>query len=153
MKIQVLSLFTFLSFDINKNIGHAFTLNHALKSSFIVDRSPLDAIHSHSSIRKNEIKSRKSSLLTQMSLDSSIENDSTTNENNENNNIWNPQLRRVMGTLSGIGMIETAYLTFVKLTSAEPVLCSTGGSCGDVLNGPYASVGDIPLSAFGLAGM
>ena len=74
------------------------------------------------------------------------------NSNKEGGGIWNPELRKIMGTLSAIGMLETAYLTFIKMTSMEPILCSSQGSCGDVLNGPYASVGDIPLAAFGLLG-
>jgi uncharacterized membrane protein len=64
---------------------------------------------------------------------------------------WKPQLRRAMGAVAAAGSLETAYLTFTKLSGAEPVLCSTAGVCSSVLNGPYASIPGthIPLAALG----
>lgn len=78
---------------------------------------------------------------------------------------WNPPLRKTMGAISSFGMVETAYLTFTKLFSSDgtTALCGSGdaagigggGSCADVLDGPYASVAiggsEVPLAAFGFA--
>jgi uncharacterized membrane protein len=64
---------------------------------------------------------------------------------------WNPQLRRTMGAVAAAGSLETAYLTFTKLSGAEPALCSTAGVCASVLNGPYAWIPgtNIPLAVLG----
>ena len=56
--------------------------------------------------------------------------------------------------LSSAGAIETGLLSADKLfgTDALNGLCSaTGGSCADVLSGPWSTVFGIPLSVFGLA--
>lgn len=42
--------------------------------------------------------------------------------------------------IGGIGVVETAYLTYVKVTSSDALCAFGGGSCGDVLNSDYASV-------------
>mmetsp|Transcript_8010 Transcript_8010/g.11581 ORF Transcript_8010/g.11581 Transcript_8010/m.11581 type:complete len:390 (+) Transcript_8010:134-1303(+) len=73
----------------------------------------------------------------------------------EENGCFNPQLRRVMAGVASLGALETAYLTWNKLSESpnEIDLCNTlGGSCSDVLNGPYSLVPstNIPLSAIGL---
>lgn len=56
--------------------------------------------------------------------------------------------------LAGAGVVETAYLTWSKLsgTSATNALCGSDGSCGSVLTGPYSSIPgtEIPLAAVGL---
>jgi uncharacterized membrane protein len=64
--------------------------------------------------------------------------------------IWNPSLRKIMAGAASFGALETAYLTYNKL-NGYGTLCGIDGSCGDVLNGPYATVPgtDIPLSALG----
>lgn len=64
-----------------------------------------------------------------------------------------PVARKFLGGVSFLGMIETGYLTYSKLTSTQPQFCYFSGSCSDVLDGPYSSVGPIPLSAFGFLGM
>jgi len=42
--------------------------------------------------------------------------------------------------LGGVGFVETAYLTYLKLTNSEAFCPVGGGSCGDVLNSDYAMV-------------
>jgi uncharacterized membrane protein len=67
---------------------------------------------------------------------------------------WNPKLRRTMGTVASLGAIETAYLTFSKLTGGGNLeqFCGVSGDCGSVLSGPYSWIPgtDIPLAAVGL---
>jgi uncharacterized membrane protein len=67
---------------------------------------------------------------------------------------WNPKLRRTMGTVASLGAIETAYLTFSKLTGGGNLeqFCGISGDCGSVLSGPYSWIPgtDIPLAALGL---
>lgn len=48
-----------------------------------------------------------------------------------------------------MGALDTAYLTYAKLTST-PLACPASGSCSEVLNSSYASVGPVPLSFLGL---
>ena len=88
---------------------------------------------------------------------------------------WNPSLRKIIATISSIGILETAYLTYDKIqysklgggvrggaSSLVSAFCSSteqggggSGSCNDVLHGPYASLHlgtiDIPLSLLGMA--
>lgn len=62
--------------------------------------------------------------------------------------------RPLIGAIAIAGAILTAYLTITKLLGGE-VTCSVegaGGSCGDVLNSPYAEVFGLPLSLFGCLG-
>jgi len=58
-----------------------------------------------------------------------------------------------MGTVASLGALETAYLTFDKLTGGGNVeqFCSVSGACGSVLSGPYSVLPgtDIPLAALG----
>jgi uncharacterized membrane protein len=60
--------------------------------------------------------------------------------------------RQIIGAIAIAGALLTGYLTIVKLTGGEAA-CSAGattvGSCGDVLNSPYAIVLGLPLSLFG----
>ncbi|CAH8286398.1 unnamed protein product [Eruca vesicaria subsp. sativa] len=52
--------------------------------------------------------------------------------------------------LGGIGMLDTAYLTYLKLTGSD-AFCPVGGggACGDVLNSDYALVFGVPLPVIG----
>ena len=62
--------------------------------------------------------------------------------------------RPIIGAIAIAGAILTAYLTITKLAGGE-VTCSVeggSGSCGDVLNSPYAEVFGLPLSLFGCLG-
>ncbi|KAK4410447.1 Thiol-disulfide oxidoreductase LTO1 [Sesamum angolense] len=52
--------------------------------------------------------------------------------------------------LGGIGFLETAYLTYLKLTNSD-AFCPTGGaSCTTILTSDYSSVFGVPLPLFGM---
>ncbi|KAF3601372.1 hypothetical protein F2Q69_00032808 [Brassica cretica] len=51
--------------------------------------------------------------------------------------------------LGGIGMLDTAYLTYLKLTGSDAFCPVGGGTCGDVLNSDYALVFGVPLPVIG----
>ena len=69
---------------------------------------------------------------------------------------WNPLVRKAMGGLASIGVLETAYLTFTKLQGQVPFCPSSTTmietTCSSVLTGPYAQLPgtSIPLAALGL---
>ncbi|CAH1437159.1 unnamed protein product [Lactuca virosa] len=52
--------------------------------------------------------------------------------------------------LGGLGFLETAYLTYSKLTGSEAFCPIGGGSCSDILNSNYAVVYGIPLPLIGM---
>ncbi|GAQ88001.1 hypothetical protein KFL_003930040 [Klebsormidium nitens] len=66
----------------------------------------------------------------------------------------NGALYWLIGGLASIGALETAYLTYEKLTGG-PVACGLGaggvGGCSDVLDSEYGTLFGVPLSLFGLA--
>lgn len=87
--------------------------------------------------------------MTMSNEEDSVEEDSATTD------IWLPQIRRIMGSIASLGVLETSYLTYNKLLQQGTVaFCGTdsGGGCNDILYGPYSNVPftDIPLSAMGL---
>ena len=47
--------------------------------------------------------------------------------------------------LGSIGLVETAYLTYLKLSDSDAFCPLGGGSCGDVLNSDYAVIFGISL--------
>nr|XP_018450399.1 PREDICTED: thiol-disulfide oxidoreductase LTO1-like isoform X2 [Raphanus sativus] len=51
--------------------------------------------------------------------------------------------------LGGFGMLDTAYLTYLKLTGSDAFCPVGGGTCGDVLNSDYALVFGVPLPVVG----
>ncbi|GIL84640.1 hypothetical protein Vretimale_14537 [Volvox reticuliferus] len=53
-----------------------------------------------------------------------------------------------MTALASVGVIETAYLAYVKLFNG-PLICPTNG-CESVLSSPYAQLFGLPLPLFGL---
>ncbi|GLC37706.1 hypothetical protein PLESTB_000887200 [Pleodorina starrii] len=53
-----------------------------------------------------------------------------------------------MIALASVGVIETAYLTYVKLFDG-PLVCPTNG-CESVLSSPYAQLFGLPLPLFGM---
>ena len=61
--------------------------------------------------------------------------------------------RQLVSFLSFIGAIETAYLTYTKLSgnAINQVLCSNPSSCSTVLSGPYSTIPylNVPISAIG----
>ncbi|XVF18104.1 hypothetical protein REPUB_Repub10bG0183100 [Reevesia pubescens] len=52
--------------------------------------------------------------------------------------------------LGAIGLVETAYLTYLKLSDSDAFCPLGGGSCGDVLNSDYAVIFGVPLPLIGL---
>jgi uncharacterized membrane protein len=66
---------------------------------------------------------------------------------------WNPFLRRIMGSVATLGILETSLLTYYKFSGPSLDLCGTSGDCSSVWNGPYSVLPstDIPLSALGFA--
>lgn len=58
----------------------------------------------------------------------------------------------VLRGFAGVGVLDTAYLTAVKLGQVPLVCPSEGGlGCNQVLSSQWASVGPVPLAAVGLA--
>ncbi|KAJ0251061.1 Thiol-disulfide oxidoreductase LTO1 [Hirschfeldia incana] len=78
------------------------------------------------------------------SLSSSSSSSSSTSEVPIDTSSYN--LYTVLG---GIGMLDTAYLTYLKLTGSDAFCPVGGGACGDVLNSDYALVFGIPLPVIG----
>ncbi|EED92695.1 predicted protein [Thalassiosira pseudonana CCMP1335] len=118
---------------------------------------------------RNTVLSPSSTNLHETSQDDSpttITNDD--DKEQQPTTCYNPTLRKQIATLSFLGIIETAYLTYDKIqystsgggsgseSSLIGALCSSSGgsSCNDVLHGPYASLPffgiDVPLSLLGL---
>jgi len=48
-----------------------------------------------------------------------------------------------------LGVLDASYITYEKLNGVIPP-CTPYFKCGDVLNSSWASIGPIPLSAFGV---
>lgn len=59
-------------------------------------------------------------------------------------------LRIISFILAVVGVIDSAYLSWVKIIHAE-VYCGGSGSCQTVANSPYSEVAGIPIAIFGLA--
>jgi len=53
--------------------------------------------------------------------------------------------------LALVGLADSVYLTVTHLTG-ENVVCVASSGCSEVLSSSYASVGNIPLGAFGALG-
>jgi uncharacterized membrane protein len=72
---------------------------------------------------------------------------------------FDKESRQLVGLLAGLGTMETAFLTYKKLFSAEGLgnLCSVGSMnlrCGDVLNSEYANVlGKLSLPPLAMEGI
>ncbi|XP_030485925.2 thiol-disulfide oxidoreductase LTO1 isoform X2 [Cannabis sativa] len=53
--------------------------------------------------------------------------------------------------LGAIGLLETTYLTYLKLTNSSVFCPIGGGSCSDILNSDYAQIfGVVPLPVIGM---
>lgn len=59
-------------------------------------------------------------------------------------------LRIISFILAVVGVIDSAYLSWVKIIHAE-VYCGGSGNCQTVANSPYSEVAGIPIAIFGLA--
>ena len=66
---------------------------------------------------------------------------------------WNPQLRRIVASMACLGALETAYLTYTKLTGTSQAFCGPDGGCNSVLTSSYALIPftDLPLASLGFA--
>ena len=65
---------------------------------------------------------------------------------------FDPEVRRIMGSLATLGVLETSFLTYTKLANPSLDICGTAGDCASVLNGPYSTIPftNIPLATLGL---
>eukprot|EP00257_Ricinus_communis_P027754 XP_025015168.1 thiol-disulfide oxidoreductase LTO1 isoform X3 [Ricinus communis] len=63
---------------------------------------------------------------------------------------WSISTNSWCAALGSIGFLETAYLTYLKLTNSDAFCPIGGGSCGDVLNSDYAVVFGVPLPVIGI---
>lgn len=62
-----------------------------------------------------------------------------------------PWMYYLAALLSLVGLADSVYLTVTHLTG-ENVVCVASSGCSEVLSSSYASVGSIPLGAFGALG-
>jgi uncharacterized membrane protein len=65
--------------------------------------------------------------------------------------VHQPKLHILAAVLAVVGLADSIYLTITHLTG-ENVTCVASSGCNEVLSSPYASVGPIPLGAFGVLG-
>lgn len=54
-----------------------------------------------------------------------------------------------IATLATVGLFDAAYLTY-KHYEGGLVGCSATAGCDDVLNSPFATIGDVPVALFGV---
>ena len=64
---------------------------------------------------------------------------------------FQPRLHVLAAFLAVVGLADSIYLTITHLTG-ENVTCIASSGCSEVLSSAYASVGQIPLGAFGAIG-
>jgi uncharacterized membrane protein len=50
---------------------------------------------------------------------------------------------------AGIGLLDSIYLSWVKITHSE-VYCGTSGQCETVSNSSYSEIGGVPIAYLGL---
>ena len=62
-----------------------------------------------------------------------------------------PKLHTLAAVLSLVGLADSIYLTIAHLTG-DDVTCVASSGCSEVLSSAYATVGNIPLGAFGALG-
>jgi len=131
----------------------AFTINAISERGRINDGGMI--------ITRTRTATTTSSTTTMMKMNRN-DNNNDNNANSDNNNI---PLWSTMVALSTVGALETAYLTYIKLSSSSSTASSlwcpiSGGGCNNVLNGPYSTIHlpflggdnvipDIPLSLLG----
>jgi len=61
----------------------------------------------------------------------------------------NAKLRWTSIVVAIIGIIDAAYLSYVKIAHQE-VYCGGSGACDTVNNSPYAEISGIPIAYLGL---
>jgi uncharacterized membrane protein len=57
------------------------------------------------------------------------------------------QSRLLLSVIAGLGLLETTYLSWMKLSGGN-IACPTAG-CNEVLNSPYATLFGLPITIFG----
>jgi uncharacterized membrane protein len=127
-------------------------INKAIRSS---SSSPLLLRQSARSNNKHHHRLRITTLHESPSSSSSSSSNEQQQEflGDEADTIWLPPIRCLMGGIALAGSLETAFVTFEKLTGQISTLCGVDGNCNAVLTGPYSTLpfvpGEIPLSAVG----
>lgn len=60
--------------------------------------------------------------------------------------------RLVLGALAALGLLISAYLTWVHFAGLSPICVGGNGGCETVQSSSYASVAGIPVAVLGLVG-
>ncbi|XWS42202.1 hypothetical protein CRYUN_Cryun17cG0147900 [Craigia yunnanensis] len=92
-------------------------------------------------------------LSSRPSQDSESEAETTSSPSSSSSSISLPSSNSTYNWRAGlgaIGLVETAYLTYLKLSDSDAFCPLGGGSCGDVLNSDYAVIFGVPLPLVGL---
>nr|XP_051183452.1 thiol-disulfide oxidoreductase LTO1 isoform X2 [Lolium perenne] len=64
--------------------------------------------------------------------------------------LWGVSTSAWTAGVAGLGLLETGYLSYLKLTGSEAFCPVGGGGCGDVLDSDYSVVFGIPLPLVGM---
>nr|BAJ90381.1 predicted protein [Hordeum vulgare subsp. vulgare] len=64
--------------------------------------------------------------------------------------LWGVSTSAWTAGVAGLGLLETGYLSYLKLTGSEAFCPVAGGGCGDVLDSDYSVVFGIPLPLVGM---
>ena len=67
-------------------------------------------------------------------------------------NTFTPFVRVVLGVLSGVGLLISAYLTWVHFAGLAPVCAGGSHGCETVQSSRYAAVLGVPVAVLGLVG-
>jgi len=112
--------------------------------------APTSTINNHRVLNNADQHYKKAGIepLRMATTDNSDNNDTPSSSS-----CWNPQLRRIVGSMASLGVLETSYLTYTKMTGTSQAFCGPDGGCSSVLSGPYAVIPftDVPLATLGLA--
>lgn len=65
--------------------------------------------------------------------------------------LWGVSTSAWTAGVAGLGVLETGYLSYLKLTGSEAFCPVGGGGCGDVLDSDYSFIFGIPLPLVGMA--
>jgi uncharacterized membrane protein len=60
-----------------------------------------------------------------------------------------PRIRVVAFIVAGIGLLDSLYLSWSKITQ-QNVFCGTSGQCETVNNSPYSEIGGVPIAFLGV---
>lgn len=82
--------------------------------------------------------------------DTEPEAESTSSASSSSPSILSNLTDNLCAALGGVGFVETAYLSYVKLTDSAAFCPIGGGSCDNVLNSDYAAVFGVPLPLIGM---